>query len=444
MQKSPHVIWVCPNNNFFFRSKGEVKCRPGSVIPKLVNEGVKINALIPFDPLLLPKTKLSSTRLTRHTLTLSEKYSVGITKLTRGSLLPGVYMVSIPTRDPALWSALFCKAAMALAQQLKRPVDIFHLFDWQTGLFPLFLGLEKNGSRIFKNSKTFFYVESMQEYGSYSPTVLKQLGLPVGVFHPEGIEFYGRVNYLKSGLMFSDRVGWLNGKRQRSKSRFSGPSFDGVLNKQTEKIKKWASPRSLNSHIEVYEELMNAPMQEYVFFPPSQNHKSAIDETRKIIETWGPVPPDRLHVNTLSFLIQSPTKAYVFWEWVKDYYMDYGLRLIDCLSKRSVILSRGVGPVGEYWITVEPDHEYIVELIGYLSDFNSHPLLRSRLVRTPRIFPSANRNAIFIDTRNQKQFRGPIHQDSMLTSKIRSGGTSAFEWSEAEWLSSLRETVSSR
>jgi len=34
--------------------------------------------------------------------------------------------------------------------------------------------------------------------------VLDRTGIPAGVFHPAGIEFFGSVNFLKGGLIFSD------------------------------------------------------------------------------------------------------------------------------------------------------------------------------------------------------------------------------------------------
>src|SRR5687767_2845036 len=112
MKKIPHIIWVSPSSKSFYRSKGEVKFRPGSVIPKLTEEGYRVDVLIPHDPTLLPKTKLSSSRVTRHNIHLSQNYPIEIIKLTRGNLFPAVYMAKTPHLEPALTNALFAKSAL--------------------------------------------------------------------------------------------------------------------------------------------------------------------------------------------------------------------------------------------------------------------------------------------------------------------------------------------
>lgn len=443
MKKSSHVIWVCPTSHFFFRSKGEVRCRPGSVIPKLVDEGMKINVLIPYDPTLLPKTKLSSTRVTRHVLKLSQKYTVEITKLTRGTLSPGVYMASLPSVEPALWNALFSKAALELARQLKRPVDIFHLFEWETGLVPLYLELEKKESRIFKNTRTFFHLSSLQEKGSYAPAVLNYLDIPKSLFHPEGIEFFGRVSFLKTGLVFADGVGIIEGKSIRAHAHRNGHGFEGVLDAQSHKLRRWASDRSLRSHRDAYSELLAMTDVRSVLPHLLEKVHNNDDDFKRFIESWGPPPPERTNVNSLSFLIQSPTKAYAFWEWISHDYTDYGLRLEDCDTGTQVLLSRGQPSMGDFWFEVLPGRGYIVELVGFRADGTMQPLLRSRLIRTPRNSPSPHTTAIFIDVRDRRRFKGKGTGLGVSGKKFMPGGTSAFEWSVVEMPSSFRESVSS-
>jgi glycogen synthase len=193
MKKTPHVIWVCPNSQLFFRSKGEVKARPGSVIPKLIEQGFKIDVLIPHDPSLLPKSKLAPSRVTKHEIKLSQTYRFEITKLTRGSNSPGIFMAKLPILEAPLYAAIFSKAAMALAKEINKPVDVFHLFGWEAGLLPLYLELEKSGSRIFQNTRTFFSVGSLRNQGNFSPGILNYIGIPKELFHPEGIEFFGKM-----------------------------------------------------------------------------------------------------------------------------------------------------------------------------------------------------------------------------------------------------------
>src|ERR1017187_2083349 len=97
-----NIIWVCPNSEAFFRSKGEGQCRTSSVIPKIVEKGARITVIIPFDSSLLPKTKLAATRVTKQIVKLSQDYSVEIIKLTRAEVSPAIFMIKLPNLEPAL------------------------------------------------------------------------------------------------------------------------------------------------------------------------------------------------------------------------------------------------------------------------------------------------------------------------------------------------------
>jgi hypothetical protein len=429
MKKSPHVIWVCPSSKAFYRTKGEVRCRPGSVIPRLSEKVIRVNVLIPHDSTLLPKTRLAPSRTTTHKITLSQTYEIEITKLTRGSVSPGVYMAKTPALEPALASAVFAKAAIALANQLRKPVDIFHLFNWESAMLPLFLELEKNGSKLFRETRTFLNVQSLRDQGNFAPAIMAYLGLPTTLFHPEGIEFFGKVSFLKSGLLFSDGVGLVEGAVPRNAAYKNGTGLEGVLDSLTYKLRRWASERSLRSHLDAYNELLNSPKPMPLLPRLMERLHQTREEVDSFVESWGPVPPERYGVNAISFLLQAPHKAYAVWEWSADGEGEFGLVLEDRTASTRQLLSRGLGAVGDYWIDIESDHEYVAELVGVSRSGQIRPLLRSRPLRSPRMSPSPNRDAVFIDVHSRKRFMmtGPTSWER-LTALLRSGGTSAWEW----------------
>lgn len=440
MKKPPHVIWTCPTSQAFYRSKGEIRCRPGSVIPKLVEHGIKINVLIPYDPALLPKTKLSSGRTVRHTVKLAQEYSIQIIKLTRGAISPGIYMFNASPHEPAISTALLSKAALALASQLKKPVDVFHLFGWESALLPLFLDMQKNGSRLFKNTHTFLTVSSLREQGNFPPDVLNDVGIPRKLFHPEGVEFFGKVSYLKAGLIFADAVGLVEGGMSlRNHVHRNGTGFEGVLEAQSFKLRRWASERSMRAHLDAYGELMAMPPRQSALSHVMGKLHSDEDQVRHFIESWGPPPPGQYNVNSISFLSQSPTKAYAFWEWTQFDYTDYGLLLEESNGSKK-LLSRGLQALAEFWIEVIPDHEYVVELVGWNRAGEMQPLMRSRPLRIARNRPSANKEATFIDVKSRKRFLKSA--DGSLQGLLAPGGTSALEWSLVGDSSSLPTTSS--
>ncbi len=431
MKKSPHVIWVCPTSKSFYRTKGEVRSRPGSVIPRLAEEGIRLNILIPHDPTLLPKTRLSSSRTTTHKVRLSQDYEIEITKLTRGAVSPGIFMVKTPPLEPAIMSAVFSKAAIALATQLRKPVDIFHLFDWESALVPLFLELDKTSAKIFRDTRTFLNVRSLKDQGNFSPAILMYLGIPVSLFHPEGIEFFGKVSFLKSGLLFSDGVGLIEGVLPRAATHKNGTGLEGILDSMTFKLRRWASERSLRSHLDAYNELLNAPKAAPLLPRLIERLHKTRDAVQDFIESWGPVPPERYRINTINFMLQSPRKAFAFWEWASDGVGEFGLVLEDRTTGARTLLSRSLESIGDFWVTIEPDHEYVLELVSVKGTGKTSPLLRSRALRSPRVAVSSNREAVFIDVVSRRRIAAssaPLTWEHLTHAISEGGGTSAWEW----------------
>jgi hypothetical protein len=176
-------------------------------------------------------------------------------------------------------------------------------------------------------------------------------------------------------------------------------------------------------------------------FQVLENKKSAPaeeDPIQKAIQMWGPFPPDRYGVRSLSLLVQSPKKAYVFWEWNDAQARHLGL-LVEDESARPSLLADGVAQVGEYWFDVNPSGVYSAVLAERLPDGSWKPLLRSAHVRIPRSGPSANRSVIFIDVRTKARTSAMTPGDVRSTTAHQNGqGSSAWEWT----VGSLSQTSS--
>ncbi len=100
-------------------------------------------------------------------------------------------------------AALLCSAASPLAW---RP-DVLHCNDWQTGLAPAYLAFERN-ARLPETSvvASVFTVHNLAFGGAFDPALLPQLGLPRESFSIHGLEYHGRLSFLKSGLYYADFI----------------------------------------------------------------------------------------------------------------------------------------------------------------------------------------------------------------------------------------------
>lgn len=105
--------------------------------------------------------------------------------------------------DNAIRFALFCRVVVEVAMGragLKWLPDVVHCNDWQTGLVPALLSLEKN------RPGTIFSIHNLAYQGSFPYTTFQQLGLPAHFWHYTSLEFYGDMSMLKGGLVYADRI----------------------------------------------------------------------------------------------------------------------------------------------------------------------------------------------------------------------------------------------
>ncbi|PKM11677.1 MAG: glycogen synthase GlgA [Gammaproteobacteria bacterium HGW-Gammaproteobacteria-3] len=98
---------------------------------------------------------------------------------------------------------LFCRIAVEVAMDrayLNWKPDIVHCNDWQSGLTPALLTLE------YHRPATVFTIHNMAYQGVFPSSTYQSLNLPGQLWNPNGVEYYGNLSFLKSGLVYSDRI----------------------------------------------------------------------------------------------------------------------------------------------------------------------------------------------------------------------------------------------
>lgn len=79
--------------------------------------------------------------------------------------------------------------------------DLLHGHDWQAGLAPAYL--DAAGTR---RPGTIFTIHNLAFPGQFPAATMPQIGLPWEMFTVRGLEYWDTVSYLKSGLVYSDRI----------------------------------------------------------------------------------------------------------------------------------------------------------------------------------------------------------------------------------------------
>lgn len=102
--------------------------------------------------------------------------------------------------------AFFCRGVLEALKARGFEPDVIHCNDWQTALIPAYLRDVYRRDLYFSRTATVFTVHNIAYQGIFGPELYNHTGLSRGLFNPEGVEFWGNINLLKAGLVYSDIV----------------------------------------------------------------------------------------------------------------------------------------------------------------------------------------------------------------------------------------------
>jgi starch synthase len=132
--------------------------------------------------------------------------------------------------DNAMRFGFFAKAALAAAKHLSFKPDIIHLNDWQSALVPYYLKFRLRGSVFYRDVKTLFTIHNMSYQGVFNRVFMGFLGVHDSFFTPERLEFYGRVNFMKSAILYSEKINTVSRKyAEEILSSSLGCGLEGLL-----------------------------------------------------------------------------------------------------------------------------------------------------------------------------------------------------------------------
>jgi starch synthase len=100
----------------------------------------------------------------------------------------------------------FSRAVLELCIALDLRPEIVHCNDWQTGLVPLYLKKLYRAAETLRLARTVFTVHNLAYQGLFWHWDMRLTGLDWDVFTPEGLEFWGKMNLLKAGLVNADSI----------------------------------------------------------------------------------------------------------------------------------------------------------------------------------------------------------------------------------------------
>ena len=110
--------------------------------------------------------------------------------------------------------------------------DILHCHDWHCGLAPAYLHAHP-ASRV----RSVFTIHNLAYQGYFPLEEFRELALAPSLLSPEGLEFHGQGNFMKSGLVFADRLTTVSPRyAQEICTPEFGSGLDGVLSMRRSRL----------------------------------------------------------------------------------------------------------------------------------------------------------------------------------------------------------------
>jgi starch synthase len=133
--------------------------------------------------------------------------------------------------DNATRFIFFSKAAVELARRLTPTPQVLHVHDWPAALVPVYVRAHH------LPFATVLTIHHIAEQGSFWGLDFRLTNLHERFFTLRGVEFFGKLNFLKGGILFADKVTTVSERHRREiQTPEFGCGLDVVLRENSHKL----------------------------------------------------------------------------------------------------------------------------------------------------------------------------------------------------------------
>ncbi len=132
--------------------------------------------------------------------------------------------------DDYMRFAFFSRVALDFLLKIKFRPDIINFNDWQTGLGCLYLKDFYAKYDFYRQIRSVFTIHNLQYQGIFDKKILKAVKLDGKYFSVDSLEFYGNINFMKAGILYSDAVTTVSPTYAKEiQTKEYGYGLDGLL-----------------------------------------------------------------------------------------------------------------------------------------------------------------------------------------------------------------------
>jgi starch synthase len=217
-------------------------------LPKYLNKlGEDVFVVMPYHKKIKDNADKFGIKLVRDDIVLDK---------VQGSPKVGVYKTKLPQTDIDVYfigsseyfntekiypgeelesknAIVFSNAVFEMMKTLNLEVDLIHSNDWQSGLVSVYLKAMYEHEQIFKNVATVYTIHNLGYQGVFPPDLLEFSGLHWDLFTMDRLEFYGKLNFMKGGIIFSDITNTVSATYAKEiQTKEFGNKLEGVLSEK--------------------------------------------------------------------------------------------------------------------------------------------------------------------------------------------------------------------
>jgi starch synthase len=121
-------------------------------------------------------------------------------------------------------------AALEWARFVDSAYDVIHGHDWQAAMVPVLAALSTTRRSRLARPISILTIHNLAYQGVFDADWLQRLGLPAELMRIDALEYWGRISFLKGGIVFSRKLTTVSPRyAEEIQSPELGFGFDGLL-----------------------------------------------------------------------------------------------------------------------------------------------------------------------------------------------------------------------
>jgi starch synthase len=131
----------------------------------------------------------------------------------------------------------FSRAVLEAIRILDLAPDVIHANDWQSALIPALIKCEYRENEDFQDVSTLLTIHNLAYQGSFAAEKMSVTGLDSKHFNWREMECFGRLNFLKTGIVFADSLNTVSPTYAKEiQTTEQGCGLEGVLRGRSHRL----------------------------------------------------------------------------------------------------------------------------------------------------------------------------------------------------------------